>query len=106
MNNSNLAAQYKFQAGRELCEAGNATLNFLLCLELALMSFFSQTFGSKAYKLCLVTFADLCYINSVLKKSDIQVFFFFCVGVKEDRRMSDVGPLPHFPQRAAAGQWH
>lgn len=28
----------------------------------------------------------------------------FCTDVKEDHRMSDAGPLPQLPQRAAAGQ--
>lgn len=41
LNTPNLAAQYNCYVRMEVCEAGNVTLNFLLCLELALMSFFS-----------------------------------------------------------------
>lgn len=42
----------------------NATLNFLLCLELALMPSSSQIFRLKAYKHCLFIRADLWYIGN------------------------------------------
>lgn len=78
----------------------NATPNFLLCLELALMP---SSFRLKAYKHCFLILADLWYIGIFLKKIQIHTSL-FCVHVKEDYRMSDVGPLPQLPQRAAAGR--
>lgn len=57
----------------------NATLNFLLCLELALMHSSSQIFRLKAYKHCLLLLADLWYIGNFLKKNSdaYKPFFVF-----------------------------
>lgn len=48
--------------------------------------------------------ADLWYTGNL---RNIQTHTsLFCVHIKEEQRMSNVGALLQLPQKAAAGQWH